>query len=399
MKELSARAVESKRKHGRHRVSDNLYLQVGKDGRRSWVFRYQLDGEARMMGLGSADLRTLAEAREIARDMRRKLHLEGVDPLQHRRTERAQAKIKAARSITFEKCAAQFLTANETNWSKKHRRAWSKTLEKYAYPVLGDLPVNQIGKDEVLRCLEPIWTTKPVTAARVRNRIAQVLDWAAARDLRSHDNPAAARKLLPKIKRQVRHLSAMPYAQVPAFMAELRKQEDDAARALEFAILTAARLGEVLGARWDEINLSDWTWEIPGSRMKAGRPHRIPFSKQAVDLLQALPRDGDLVFHRPRHPDRKLHHARPVKMLRRLGYKVTAHGFRSSFRDWAAERTAFPYEVCERALSHVTGSQAARAYARSDLLEERRKLAEAWSAFCSSPPTERGEVVPLRGRA
>jgi integrase len=393
-------AVSRIKQHGRHRVSDNLYLQIGEDGRRSWVFRYQIGGKARMMGLGAYDLRTLAEAREEAHKLRRQLHLDHADPLQRRRVERAQAELEAERSITFQECAAKFLKAHESNWSIKHRQAWHKTLEKYAHPVLGEVPVAKIGKDEVLRCLEPIWHSLPVTAARVRNRIAQVLDWAAARDLRSHDNPAAARKLLPKIKRQVRHLSAMPYAHVPAFMAELRKQEDDAARALEFAILTAARLGELLGMRWGEINLSDRTWEIPGSRMKAGRTHRIPLSRQAVDLLQALPRDGDLVFHRPRHPDRKLHHARPVKMLRRLGYNVTAHGFRSSFRDWAAERTGFPYEVCELALAHVTGSQAARAYARSDLIEERRKLMEAWSAFCTTPPVaELGEIIPMRGRA
>jgi integrase len=393
---LTPLAVSRIKQHGRHRVSDNLYLQVGEDGRRSWVFRYQLGGKARMMGLGAYDLRTLAEARELAHELRRQLHLEGVDPLQHRRTMSVQAKLEAARAITFEECATQFLKAHEqNNWSKKHRQQWHNTLAQHVYPVLGDVPIGQVGKNDVLRCLEPIWHDLPVTAPRVRNRIAQVLDWAAARDLRSHDNPANHPKLLPTIKRQVRHLAAMPYAKLPAFMIELRKQQDIAARALEFTVLTAGRLGEVLGTRWDEISGDIWT--VPGGRMKGGKPHRVPLSRQVAELLQALPRDGDLVFHRPRRPDRPLHHSEPLRTMRRLGRRETIHGFRSSFRDWCSERTAFAYEVCERALAHVTGSQAARAYARSDLLEERRRLMEQWATFCSSPPVERGEVVvPMR---
>jgi integrase len=393
---MTERAIASLRRHGRHRVSDNLYLQIGKDGRRSWVFRYQLGGKAHMMGLGAVDLRTLAEAREVTHELRRRLHLQGLDPLQHRRVERAQAQLETARSITFEECAARFLKAHEqNNWSRKHRQQWHNTLAQHVYPVLGDVPIGQVGKDEVLRCLEPIWHDLPVTAARVRNRIAQVLDWAAARDLRSHDNPAKHPKLLSTVRRQVRHLSAMPYDQVPAFLLELRKQQDVAARALEFTILTAARLGEVLGARWDEINGDIWT--VPGERMKSGKPHRVPLSRQAVELLQGLPRDGDLVFHRPQHPARMLHHSEPLRVMRRLGRRETIHGFRSSFRDWCSERTAFPYEVCERALAHVTGSQAARAYARSDLLEERRRLIEQWTIFLNAPPVERGQVVvPMR---
>jgi integrase len=391
---MTPRAITSLRRHGRHRVSDNLYLQIGEDGRRSWVFRYQHGGKAHMMGLGAADLRSLAEARDMAHELRRRLHLEHRDPLQHRRVERAQAKLEAARSITFKECANKFIAAHETNWSPGHRQAWRNSLAQHVYPVLGDVPVSALGKDEVLRCLEPIWHSLPVTASRVRNRIAQVLDWAAARDLRSPDNPAKHPKLLPKIKRSVRHLAAMPYVEVPAFMIELRKHEDVAAKALEFMVLTATRSAEVLGMRWDEI--SGDTWTIPGERMKGGREHRVPLSRQAMELLEAMPRDGELVFHQQRHPDRRLHHSEPLRVMRRLGRSETVHGFRSAFRDWCSERTGFAFEVCERALAHITGSAAARAYARSDLLEERRRLMEQWATFANTAVARGVVVVPMR---
>jgi integrase len=394
-------AVSRIKQRGRHRVSDNLYLQVGEDGRRSWVFRYQQGGRAHMMGLGSYALRTLAEARELAHTLRRQLHLDGVDPLVHRRDALAQAKIEAARAISFQECAAQFLKAHEDNWSSKHRRAWQQTLAQYAYPVLGSLSVQQIGKDEVLRCLDPIWRERPVTAARVRNRIAQVLDWAAARDLRSHDNPATARKLLPKIKRKVEHLAAMPFAKLPDFMPKLRDEPTITARLLEFLILTATRLDEARLARWGEINLADRTFEIPSSRMKTGQPHKVPLSTQAVELLQALPRDGNLVFHHPRHLDRPVHHSAPLKLLQRQsGGNFTVHGTaRSAFSTWAHETTSYPNHVIEMSLAHTVGSAVERAYQRSDLFARRRQLMDAWSAFLSAPPIERGDVVVPLARA
>jgi len=396
---MSPRAIASLRAKGRHRVSDNLYLQVGEDGRRSWVFRYQHGGKAHAMGLGSVELRTLSEARELAHEMRRRLHLEHVDPLQHRRTARVLAKIDAARSVSFKDCVERFLQGHEASWSPRHRQAWRNTLTQHVLPVLGDIPVAQVGKDEVLRCLEPIWRDLPVTAARVRNRVAQILDWAAARDLRSTENPAKHPKLLPRIRRRVQHLAAMRYAQMPAFMAALRQQQDVASAAMQFIVLTCARLNEALGAHWSEIDLDAAVWTVPGERMKGGKPHRVPLSRQAVELLQALPRNGDLVFHHPERSDRRLHHSEPLRLMRRLGRTETVHGFRSTFRDWASERTGFPYEVCERALAHRTGTEAARAYARSDLLEERRKLMAAWATFLNTPPAEveRGEVVvPMR---
>jgi integrase len=396
-KKLSERAVAGLRRHGRHCVSDNLYLRVGK-GRRAWEFRYQLGGKKHHLGLGAADLRSLASARQEAHKLRQQLHLEGVDPLQHRRVAHAQAALDAARSVTFAECTERFLKGHESSWSVRHRQAWRNTLTQYVFPQLGEVPISAIGKDEVLRVLEPIWHDLPVTAARVRNRIAQVLDWAIARDLRSSDNPAALRKLLPQINRQVRHLSAMPYAQLPAFMAALHQQQDVAARALELAILTAARLSEVLGMCWSEVDLTEAVWTVPAERMKGKREHRIALSKPALRLLQALSRDADLIFHHPQHPDHLLHHSEPLQVMRRMGRRETVHGMRSAFRDWASERTAFPYEVCERALAHVTGSAASRAYARSDRLEERRKLMQAWAMYLDTPAAkaERGEIVPLR---
>jgi integrase len=391
-------AVSRIKQHGRHRVSENLYLQIGEDGRRSWVFRYQHNGRAHMLGLGSTELRTLAEAREEAHRLRRKLHLEHVDPLQCRRAESVQAKLEAERAISFEECATRFLKAHEGNWSIKHRKAWQQTLAQYAYPVLGPLPVHQIGKDEVLRCLEPIWHSLPVTAARVRNRVAQVLDWAAARDLRSVDNPAKHPKLLPKIKHKVEHLAALPFTELPKFMPKLQGEPGITARLLEFLILTATRLDEARLARWGEIEGDIWT--VPRERMKGGgEPHRVPLSARAVELLQGLPRDGDLVFHHPRHLDRPVHHAAPTKLLQRLsGGSYTVHGTaRAAFSSWAHETTGYPDYVIERSLAHTVGTAVSRSYQRSDLFQKRQLLMNDWARHCTTPPGERGKVVvPMR---
>jgi integrase len=392
---LTEREVASIKENGRHRVSDNLYLQVGKDGRRSWVFRYQIGGRPRMMGLGSTDLRKLAEARKMAHTLRQQVHLDHADPLQHRLAALAQAKIEAEH--TFEKCAARFLKDHEGNWSSKHLQAWEQTLRQYAYPVLGALPVNQIGKAEILRCLEPIWRDVPVTAARVRNRIAQVLDAASARDLRPVDNPAKHPKLLSKIKHKVRHLAGMPHGELPDFMAQLRDKPTTTARLLEFLILTATRLDEARLARWDEIEGDIWT--VPGERMKNGEPHRIPLSHQAMELLQVLPRDGDLVFPNPKHPDRPVYHSLPLRLLQKLsGGNYTVHGTaRSAFSTWAHETTGYPDHVIEMSLAHSVGTAVSRAYQHSDLLARRRSLMDAWGAYLSAPPAERGKVVvPMR---
>ena len=400
---MTEREVASLRRHGRHRVSDNLYLQIGEDGRRSWLFRYQLGGRAHQMGLGSADLRTLAEARELVHAERRRLHLEGVDPLQHRR---ATAKLDAARGVTFQECAAQYLAAHRSGWrSNKHAQDWTSSIRDHVLPVIGDLSVSSIDTAAVMRVLEPIWRDRTETASRVRGRIESVLDWAKVRGYRDGENPARWRghldHLLPTKSKvwKVEHHAAMPYTELPVFMVALREEEDIAARALKFMILTAARSGEVLGARWAEINLADKTWIVPAERMKGQREHRVPLSPAAVELLRDLPRDGALVFHHPRHLDRTLHHSEPLKVLQHLsGGAFTVHGFRSSFRDWAAETTAYPNHVIEQALAHTIGNAVEAAYRRGDLLEKRRRLMDVWSEFCISAPIERGMVVSLKGR-
>jgi integrase len=401
---MTEREVASLRRHGRHRVSDNLYLQIGEDGRRSWLFRYQLGGRAHQMGLGSADLRTLAEARELVHAERRRLHLEGVDPLQHRR---ATAKLDAARGVTFQECAAQYLAAHRSGWrSNKHAQDWTSSIRDHVLPVIGDLSVSSIDTAAVMRVLEPIWRDRTETASRVRGRIESALDWAKVRGYRDGENPARWRghldHLLPTKSKvwKVEHHAAMPYTELPVFMVALREEEDIAAKALQFMILTAARSGEVLGARWSEIDLRAAIWTVPAERMKGHREHRVPLSQQAVELLQELPRDGGVVFYRSRHPNRPLlHHSEPVQILRRMGRSETVHGFRSSFRDWAADTTAYPNHVVEQALAHSISNAVEAAYRRGDLFDKRRKLMDAWATFCNSPPVERGDVVPLRARS
>jgi integrase len=400
---MTPRAIASLRHHGRHRVSENLYLQIGEDGRRSWLFRYQINGKSRAMGLGSAELRSLAEARDLVHDLRRQLHLEGADPLQRRRM---QTKLDAAQSVTFQECAAAFITARRAEWrSAKHAADWTASVREHVLPVIGEMSVSSIDTATVMRVVEPIWTTRPETASRVRGRIESILDWAKVRGYRVGENPARWRghldNLLPATSkvRKVKHHAALPYADLPGFMVSLREEEGVTAKALQFMILTAARSGEVLGARWAEINLADKTWIVPAERMKGQREHRVPLSPAAVELLRDLPRDGALVFHHPRHLDRTLHHSEPLKVLQHLsGGAFTVHGFRSSFRDWAAETTAYPNHVIEQALAHTIGNAVEAAYRRGDLLEKRRRLMDVWSEFCISAPIERGMVVSLKGR-
>jgi integrase len=417
---MSERTVASLRRHGRHRVSDNLYLQVGEDGRRSWVFRYQLGGKAHMMGLGSAELRTLAEARDLAHQLRRQLHLEGSDPLQHRRAMRAQAKIDDARSITFADCTARFLETHRAGWrSAKHAKEWEATLREYAFPIIGEMPVASIDTDAVMRVLEQgveaghghparrFWEARTETASRVRGRIEGVLDWAKVRGHRDGDNCARWRghldKMLPRRSRvrKVEHLAAMSYAEVPELMRALRNRQDVASAVLRFIILTCLRLNEALGARWSEIDLDAAILTVPAERTKAGKEHRVPLSREAVELLRNLPRDGDLIFHYAAHPDRKLHHSEPLKVLKNLtGGNFTVHGTaRSTFSTWAHETTTYPSHIIEMALAHTVGSAVERAYQRSDLFSRRRQLMEAWGSFLAAPPVKRSEVVVPLARA
>jgi integrase len=383
-------------KRGRYAAGPNLYLQISEWGTRAWIFRYRINGRSRHMGLGPADLLTLQEARDKAHEARRQLKLDGIDPLEAKRASYREALLASKRAMTFKAAALEYIAAHEDSWrGHQSRKQWAESLTNYAFPTIGDLPVAAVDVAAILSVLDPIAKTIPETTKRVRNRIAAILDWAAARELRPHDNPARRRNLLPKRKRRVEHFAAMPYPALPAFLSDLRARPEMPARALEFAILTAARPGEVLGARWSEIDLAEATWALPGDRMKSGRPHRVPLSGRAVELLAGLPREGEYVFL-GRRTGARPHAMVLVKLLRRMGHAVTAHGFRATFKTWASERTNYPREIIEAALAHVIGDAAEQAYNRGDMLARRRQLMEAWSEYCSKPDVANGVIVPLR---
>jgi integrase len=391
---------------GHYGDGGGLFLQISRFGTASWMFRYRVAGRLREMGLGSLDTIGLADARERARKAREQ-RLDGLDPIELRKAARVTAQLDAAKAITFKDCAKRYIAAHQPAWrNPKHAKQWGATLDAYVYPVFGNLAVQAVDVGLVLKAIEPIWTTRPETASRIRGRIESVIDWATARGYREGENPARWRghleNLLParaKVRR-VEHHAALPYAEIAAFMAELRAQEGVSARGLEFAILTASRTGEVIGARWDEINIGDRLWTIPAERMKGGREHRVPLSAPALAIVEKMAalRSGDFVFAGAKE-GRPLSNMVFLMLLRRMGRgEVTAHGFRSSFRDWAAERTGFPAEVAEMALAHAVGDKVEAANRRGDLFQKRRQLAEAWSKFCSAPAAS-GKVVPIRAAA
>jgi integrase len=392
----SAREIDALSEPGRYAVGHGVYLQISNPWKtRAWIFRYMRDGKARHMGLGSAEYVSLAKARERGYDLRQQMILNGVDPLEAKRVSRHERVLAGARDKTFRQCALDYVTAHEDGWrGDGSRRQWLQSLERYAFPKIGDLPVGAVDVAAVLSVLDPISRDIPETAKRVKNRIANILDWAAARDYRAHDNPAKRANLLPKRKKLVRHLAAMSYGDVAAFMVKLRQQPEVSARALEFLILTACRPSEVLGVRWSEISGDVWT--IPANRMKGGREHRVPLSERAVELLAALLRVGEYCFA-GRFADTPYAHDSLVKLLRKMGCDVTAHGFRSTFRDWAAETTAYPNHVVEQALAHAIGNGVEAAYRRGDLFDKRRRLMDDWGRYCSQPAASKGEVVTLRG--
>jgi integrase len=385
-------------KPGRYAVGFGAYLQISEWGTRSWILRYREGGRATHMGLGSAELITLKGAREKAHAAQR-MRLEGKDPLQEKRASKRQRLLTHAHAKTFKECAVAYIAAHEAGWRGDHsRRQWSASLESYVYPKIGNLPVADVDLACVLSVVEPIWTLVPETARRVRNRVELVLDWATARGLRSGDNPARWRglleSLLPEQRRAqaVKHLAAVPYQQVGAFMEKLRGQEGVAARALEFTILCAARSTEALGAKWDEIDGDIWT--VPAERMKAHKPHRVPLSRRAVELLAGLPRGSEYLFTAVRTGGAP-HHRTLIREMQRLGRTETVHGFRAAFRTWAGERTSYAPHIIEQALAHTIGSAVERAYSRGDLLDQRRRLMEDWARFCDRPSVQ-GDVRPIR---
>lgn len=402
-KEMGPLEVSRLTTAGLHAVGKvaGLYLQVADTGARSWVLRVMIAGKRRDMGLGGYPDVSLAQAREKAQE-KRNAASEGRDPIEERRAARSALRASRAAALTFEQCAAAYIAAQEAGWrNAKHAQQWRNTLETYAYPVFGSLLAGDIALPHVLAVLEPIWRTKTETASRLRGRIELVLDWAAARGYREGLNPARWRghldKLLPRPSKvaKAEHHEALAVGEVGAFMQRLRAADGMGARALEFAILTAARSGEVRGAPWSEIDLKAGAWTVPGERMKAGVEHRVPLSKAALELLRALPRlaGTDLVFPSPRGG--QLSDMTLTAVLRRMEVAAVPHGFRSTFRDWASERTNYPNEMCEMALAHTIGNKAEAAYRRGDMFEKRRQMMDDWAAFCAAPD-HRGDVIPMK---
>jgi integrase len=379
-----------------------LQIQPGAHGvRRTWIFRYMIAGRARTMGLGSYPEITLQRAREKAQESR-KLKGEGIDPIEHKHAARASLRRTATkkRAPTFDECASACIAGRSQAWrSARSGGDWAWSLKTYVSPVFGHIPVDMVDMDMVCQVLEPLWRTKCETASRVRGRIERVLAYATVRGFRGGPNPAIWRnnldQILPSRRRvaPVKHFASMPYSDVPGFMTLLRASEVASAHALRFLILTAARREEVLGARWSEMDVPGRVWTIPANRIKAGKEHRVPLGQDAVDVLERMRRTSEHVFTSGSRA--RMSGATLNAFLYRIRCPFTVHGFRSSFRDWCAERTNYPREICEQALAHSTGSAVELSYRRTDYFVQRTKLMQAWGDFCESPPTG-AEVIPLR---
>ncbi|MDN7905551.1 tyrosine-type recombinase/integrase [Burkholderia diffusa] len=412
---LTPLAVTKTTKPGLYADGGGLYLQITTAGVKSWLFRYMRNGKARGMGLGPVHTIGLADARARALDCRRQL-LDGIDPIDSRNAERAAQGIAQTNAVTFQHCAEKYIEAHRASWKNaKHADQWTNTLTTYAYPIFESLAVSAIDTALVMKVLEPIWTTKTETASRVRGRIESILGWATVHGYRVGENPARLKghldKLLPKRSRvqKVEHHPALPYADLPDFMNELRAAEGTAARALEFLILTATRTNETIGATWQEFDLDEGVWIVPAERMKMRKEHRIPLSARAIALVKAQQKlkRGDYVF--PGARDKKpLSNMAMLQLLERMKRNdITVHGFRSTFRDWAGETTHYPREVCEAALAHGIKDKAEAAYARGDLFTKRAALMQDWDKYCGdklavatpSAPTEADHVPASDERA
>ena len=399
---LTALTVSKAKAEGMHADGGGLYLQVTPAGTKSWIFRFMLDGRAREMGLGSITDVSLTDARTRAGECRRLCH-DGIDPIEARKAAREQARLEAAKAKTFKECADAYIEAHRAGWrNAKHVTQWTRTLETYAVPIFGSLPVQQVDLALVMRAVEPIWTTKTETASRLRGRIEAVLDWATVRGYRKGDNPARWRghleELLPRRGKvgRVTHHPALPYGEIGVFLSSLREQDGIAARALDFAILTATRTSEAIGARWDEVDLAERAWVIPAARVKAGKEHRVPLSAAAIAIIERMKavRQGQYLFPGGKRK-RPLSNMAMLKLLHRMGrHDLTVHGFRSTFRDWAAEMTNFPREVAEMALAHAVSDDVEAAYRRGDLFRKRRQLMDAWAKHCGTVKPQ-AKVVPM----
>jgi integrase len=401
---LSAKTVEKAKPPGYYCDGGGLYLQVSLTQSQSWIFRYTRTGRPREMGLGSARDVSLAQARAKAAEARRQL-TEGVDPLAAREGRRNEERVRKAGTITFDECAKKYIAAHRASWKNdKHAEQWENTLDTYASPAIGVLAVGDVDTALVLRVLEPIWATKPETASRLRGRVEHILDYARVRGYRAGENPARWRghldKLLPSAlnRKNRKHHAALPYDEIGTFLEKVRAQEGTAARALEFTILTAARTQETIGAKPEEIGAEKALWTIPAGRMKAGREHRVPLSPQALQVLKAQA-SGSYLFCGMKE-GAPLSNMAMLELLRRMGRDdLTVHGFRSTFRDWAAECTAYPGEVCEMALAHAITDKAEAAYRRGDLFEKRRRLMADWAKYCDTPKGSAQVVALSRKKA
>ena len=391
---LTALKIRQNLKPGMYADGLGLYLKVRAGNSRSWIFRYRINGKLRDMGLGPFHTVPLAEARARA-EVFRVMQLNGLDPLEERRKEQRAKIIETTADITFEKCAETYIATHRDGWKNgKHAEQWTATLQAYVYPVFKDRPIDEIDDALVLEVLQPIWKEKTETASRVRGRIERILDWARIMKYRAGENPARWRghldHLLPKRSRvaAIIHHAALPMDETPGFIQILRREKTVVARAFEFCILNATRTSETMGMRWNEYDENAELWIVPAARMKAGRDHRLPLARRSVEILAEMQkmRIGDFVFPGGVH-ERPLSTMAFLMTLRRLKRTdITAHGFRSTFRDWAAERTDFPNEVVEMALAHAISNKVEAAYRRGDLFAKRRQLAEAWATFCGGTP-------------
>jgi integrase len=391
---LTVASVKAITTSGKHADGAGLYLQVTKHAaignlRKSWVVRYRAaNGKIREMGIGSVEDVTLADARDKAVSIRKAVK-EGNDAVDARVEVKRETVKQQAASMTFAQCAEAYVKAHESGWkNEKHKAQWAATLKTYAYPVFGKVAVQDVNVSMVMKVLDPIWQTKTETASRLRGRLENILDWATVREYRTGENPARWRGHLEKAlparnkSKSVKHHPALPIDELAPFMLALRNQNGIGARAFEFAILTAARTSEAMGARWDELNLADASWTIPADRMKAGRIHRVPISNAAMSILSQM-KGLDPVYVFPgMKAGFPISNMTFLMLLRRMKRgDLTAHGFRSTFRDWAAERTDYQNEVAEAALAHTVRNQAEAAYRRGDLFEKRRALMEDWAKF------------------
>jgi integrase len=403
MKQLDGklRANKLPKEPGKYLDGHGLYLQVTSPAARSWVFRWERNDRERLMGLGPLHTVSLEEAREAALDARRLLH-KGIDPLEAKRAEKAAKALEMAKALTFEAAARQYYAQHSPKWGVRHREQFMSSLEAYAFPTIGKLSVAAIDTGLVLKVVEPSWATKTETMNRVLGRIAAVLDFAKVRGAREGENPARWKghldNLLPARSEiaKVKHHPALAYTAMPDFMAKLAALPGIPAMAFRFLILTAGRTGEVVGCRWSEIDLAARLWTVPAARMKAGKEHRVPLNDAAMQILEALPRENDYVFPGSRK-DAPINSMAMRLLLGPMGHEgITVHGFRSTFSDWAAERaTGFSHHVVEMALAHSVGTAVSQAYRRSDLVEQRAKLAEAWARYCTTPAAD-ATVTPIR---